>query len=126
VLPLLLDEGLPPAVAHALYTLGLVVWAVGDPGAPVRKSSDEVNCAWCAENNAVLVTNDRGKKDRTIFDHLAQQHVHAIFVHKDLRDGPEHLLAKALLIAEPKMELWAAKHLLRHRLQPGGGLKKRP
>jgi predicted nuclease of predicted toxin-antitoxin system len=126
VLPLLLDEGLPATVAHALSTLNLTAHAVGDAEAPVRQSSDEVNCAWCAEKNAVLVTNDRGKKDRTILDHLAQKHVHAIFVHNDLRDGPEHLLAKALLIAEPKMEAWAAKHILRHRLQPGGGLKKRP
>jgi len=122
---LLLDEGLPPNVARALSTLGLAAHAVGDAEAPPRQSSDEVNCAWCSEHSAVLVTNDRGKKDKTIFDHLAQHHVHALFVHKDLRDGPEHLLAKALLMAEPHMEQWAAKHLLRHRLQPGGGIKKR-
>lgn len=74
---------------------------------------------------AVLVTNDRGKKDKTIFDHLAQHHVHAIFVYKDLRDGPEHLLALALLRAEDKMEQVAKKELLHHRLRAGGGLEKR-
>ena len=60
-----------------------------------------------------------------IHDLLSQRHVHAIFVHNDLRDGPEHLLALALLKAESKMEQIAAKHLLHHRLRAGGGLESR-
>jgi predicted nuclease of predicted toxin-antitoxin system len=125
LLPLLIDEGLPRTVAEAFSILRLEAHAVGGPDAPPRKSSDDDNCAWCQEHGAVLVTNDRGRADKTIFDHLAQHHVHAIFVHKDLRDGPEHLLARALLNAEAKMETEAKKHLLHHRLRVGGGLTKR-
>ena len=123
--PLLLDEGLPAAVAEAFATLGLDALAVGHPGAPPTGSADATNCAWCRDRSAVLVTNDRGKSDRTIFDHLAQYHVHAIFVHNDLRFAEEHVLARALLVAESKIDHLGEKHLLRHRLRPGGGLEKR-
>ena len=109
MLALLLDEGLPPQVARAFAILGLEARAVGDAEAPPRSSTDDVNCAWCRENGAVLVTNDRGKKDKAIHDLLAQHRVHAIFVHNDLRDGPEHLLALALLRAEPNMDQKAMK-----------------
>ncbi len=125
MLPLLLDEGLPPQVASAFSTLALQAKAVGQPEAPPRSSGDEVNCAWCKAQNAVLVTNDAGKKDKKIHDLLAQHHVHAIFVTNELRDGPEHLLALALLKAEHKMEQIAAKRLLHDRLRRGGGLEKR-
>jgi hypothetical protein len=125
LLPLLLDEGLPPQVASAFSALALRANAVGQPAAPPRGSGDDVNCAWCQTNGAVLITNDRGKKDKKIHDLLSQRHVHAIFVHNDLRDGPEHLLALALLKAESKMEQIAAKHLLHHRLRAGGGLESR-
>lgn len=125
MLPLLLDEGLPACVAEALATLGLDAHAVGHPGAPPRGSSDADNCAWCGTRSAVLVTNDRGKSDKTIFDHLAQHQVHAIFVHNDLRFADEHVLARALLAAEARIDLIAAKRLLRHRLRTGGGLEKR-
>jgi hypothetical protein len=50
--------------------------------------------------------------------------VHAIFVPNELRDGPEHLLALALLRAENKMDQIAQKSLLHHRLRIGGGLEK--
>jgi predicted nuclease of predicted toxin-antitoxin system len=125
LLALLLDEGLPPQVAKALAMLGLPAKAVGDAEAPPRSSTDDVNCAWCRQHDAVLVTNDRGKKDRAIHELLAQRRVHAIFVHNDLRDGPEHRLALALLRAEANMDQKAAKGLLHHRLRVSGGLEKR-
>lgn len=125
MLPLLLDEGLPPQVAVAFSALALQAKAVGQPEAPPRGSSDGDNCEWCVRNSAVLVTNDRGKQNKEIHDLLAQHHVHAIFVHGDLRDGPEHLFALALLKAEDKMKQVANKGLLRHRLRKGGGLEKR-
>ena len=125
MLALLIDEGLPATIAEAFSALRLEAHAVGGPNAPLRESSDDDNCAWCQEHDAVLVTNDRGRADKTILTHLAQRRVHAIFVHNDLRDGPDHLLAKALLIAESKMEEKASKHLLHHRLRIGGGLEKR-
>ena len=125
MLPLLFDEGLPDAVASALSALELEADAVGLPGAPPRGSLDEINCAWCQEHGAVLVTNDRGRKDRAILDALATQHVHAIFVHQDLQSAPSHHLARALLKSEDQMDTIARRHLLRHRLRIGGGLEKR-
>ena len=98
MLPLLLDEGLPPQVATAFSELGLRAKAVGQPEAPPRGSGDEINCAWCNTEGAVLVTNDRGKADKEIHNLLAQHRVHAIFVTNELRDGPEHLLALAEVV----------------------------
>jgi hypothetical protein len=112
-------------VASAFSALALQANAVGHTEAPPRGSGDDVNCQWCQANGAVLVTNDAGKKDKTIHDLLAQHRVHAVFVPKELRDGPEHLLALALLKAENKMEQIARKNLLHHQLRPGGGLEKR-
>jgi hypothetical protein len=125
LLPLLFDEGLPPSVATAFRALGLKAHAVGDDGAPKKGGTDKANCEWCKSNGAVLITNDRGKKDRTIFDHLAEQKAHAVFVYNDLRAAPEHHLARAVLIAEGRMDGIAAKERLRHRLRSGGGLEKR-
>jgi hypothetical protein len=104
VLPLLFDEGLPPAVAKALRCLDLSAWAIGEDGAPARGAADEVNCQWCKREGAALVTNDRGKKDPTIFDSIAQHHVHAIFVHNDLRSRSPHYLLRAVLNAEQRMD----------------------
>jgi peptidoglycan/xylan/chitin deacetylase (PgdA/CDA1 family) len=124
--PLLFDEGLSPAVAQALATLRLSAHAIGQPGAPPKQSTDEANCKWCKENAAVLVTNDRGKKDRVILDLLAQHHIHAIFIHNDLRSGPPHRLARAILQAEARIdELAGGRVPIRHRLRPNGGLAKR-
>lgn len=126
MLPILLDAGLPPAVAAAFRLLGLDARAVGDSDAPAQDSEDDINCAWCAQHGAVLITNDRGKKDRTILDTLAQHRVHAVFVYADLRSAPAHELARALLHAQAKMDAIAAgKKMIRHRLRPGGGLDKR-
>ena len=125
VLPLLFDEGLPPDVAEALSTLGWMARAVGHPGAPQRQSADETNCEWCRSNGAVLVTTDRGRRDRTIFDHLSQLGVHAIFVHNDLRLAAPHVLARAVRVAESQMDHIARSHVLRHRLRRGGGLERR-
>lgn len=127
MVPLLLDEGVPPVVAEALRTLGLSVTAVGDDDGPARGSTDFENAKWCAENGAVMVTNDRGRKDRAILDALAQEHVHALFVYRDLLEQPPHRLAGALLGAEERIakEVAKPKGLLRHRLRPAGGLEKR-
>lgn len=127
MVPLLLDEGVPPSIARAFRELELEVFAVGEEGAPPRRSPDGDNVKWCADRGAVLVTNDRGKKDRAILDALAQHRVHALFVHEDLTAGPPHILASALLKAESKIEAVVRKTrgLLRHRLRPGGGIEAR-
>lgn len=127
MLPILLDEGLPWQVAEAFRQLGLDAHAVGHGDAPKRGSGDAVNVRLCAQRGGVLVTNDRGKKDRTIFDHLATHRAHAIFVHNDLRSAPHHHLARALLIAETDMDriYSLSAGLIRHRLKPTGRLEKR-
>lgn len=123
--PLLFDQGLP-RVAPALFSLGLPAHEVGGQGAPPSGSPDEENCKWCSEHGAVLVTHDRGRHDRTILDVLAQHHVHAIFLYDDLRAAPAHHLARAVLIAEGKLDkLVASKGLIHHRLRPRGGLENR-
>jgi len=102
------------------------VLAVGQPGAPAKQSPDETNCDWCRRNGAVLVTQDRGKKDKTIFKFLATYRVHAIFVHDDLRRVPVHILAKALLLSEGEMDHLAdGRSLIQRRLKPKGKLEKR-
>lgn len=127
MVPLLLDEGVPPGIARAFCELALDAYAVGDGDAPPRGGSDEANARWCAARGAILVTNDRGKKDKAIFDALAQHHVHALFITKELLAVPPHFLARALLNAEAKIDLEVAKQrgLLRARLRPNGGLDHR-
>lgn len=125
MIPLLIDEGLSSTVAVGLRAVSWPAHAVGDEGAPPLKSIDEVNCEWCAEHEAVLVTNDLGKTDRTIFNSLATYRVHAVFVYDDLR-GPPHLLLRALLCAEKPLEDYTSRRkLLRARLRPNGRLETR-
>lgn len=124
--PLLFDQGLPGGskVSTALSALGFEATTVGEGGAPPMGSADETNCQWCARNGAVLVTHDRGKGDREILALLDQNKVGALIVLKDLRSKPPHFLAKALLIAEPKIDQEASKgKRLRHYLRPAGGIK---
>jgi Domain of unknown function (DUF5615) len=122
--PLLFDQGLP-TVAPALAALRIDANAVGLPGAPPEGSSDEDNCKWCKEHDAVLVTHDRGRTNREILSLLAEHRVHAVFVYPDLRRDPV-ALARAILNAGARMdEIVGGRHLLHHRLKPTGRLEKR-
>jgi hypothetical protein len=59
----------------------LIVWAIGDPGAPARETPDPEILCWCEEHRFVLVTNNRRSMPRHLADHLAQgRHVPGIFV----------------------------------------------
>lgn len=86
-----------------------------------------MNVAWCASRGAVMVTNDRGKRDRIIRQLLRQHRVNAVFVYNDLRREPPHVLARALLRAEAKIEQLASKRngIISHRLTANGGLTPR-
>jgi hypothetical protein len=122
---LLFDQGLPGGVgmATALCALGLEAYCVGGDEAPPTGSPDEDNCRWCSEHKAILITHDRGKKDREILEVLDQHQVGVILVLKDLRSKQPYHLARAVLNSEGKMDQIASsrKHL-RHYLRPGGGL----
>jgi hypothetical protein len=125
--PILLDQGLPWQVAAGLRVLGLDVTAIGEEGAPPEGSEDLVNIQWCAENGAVLVTNDRGRKDKTILTHLNTHRVGALFVYKDLRAAEPYELARALLNASERLAALVARPQGRvhHRLKPTGRLEPR-
>jgi hypothetical protein len=72
----------------------------------------------------VLVTNDRGKKDRVILDLLNEHHVHAVFVYDDLRAAAPHHLLRALLCAEAALDQGAQKRgLIAARLKPSGRIE---
>jgi predicted nuclease of predicted toxin-antitoxin system len=131
VKPLLVDQGLPPCVADALSRLSIDAHAVGGPAPAPPKGDgdggDDVNVDWCRTRDAILVTNDRGKKDKVIIDLLAERHVHAIFVGKELRDGPARDLAAAVLNAERETErILGHGQLIKHHLSRSGKLKKKP
>lgn len=126
MLPLLLDEGLPAVVAQALRAVEVDALAIGDDGAPAKGSPDQTNVPWCAEQHRLLITNDRGKKDRVILGLLNQHHVHSLFVYNDLRAAPPHHLLRALLVAETALDE-AASHrgLIAARLKPTGRIESR-
>jgi hypothetical protein len=126
MLPLLIDEGLPPGIAQALRAVEIDALAIGDVQAPPRQSSDEANVAWCAEQERLLITNDQGKKDRVILDLLNQHHVHALFVYPDLRAAPPHHLLRALLRAEEALDQAASRRgLIASRLKSSGRIEPR-
>ena len=50
----------------------LVVWAVGDPGAPPKSTLDPEILCWCEEYNCLLVTNNRKSMPIHLTDHIAQ------------------------------------------------------
>lgn len=123
--PIVFDEGAFSTLAEPMRQLGLQAWTPGDPGAPPRQSEDEENCRWCAEQGAVLVTTDRGKKDPAIHEAIAKYaEVGVIFMHKDLRTLPRHRVLYALLRAEEAIEeaTKQRKRMLR-RLRPNGRLE---
>jgi predicted nuclease of predicted toxin-antitoxin system len=126
MLPLLIDEGLPAGIAEALRAVEVDALAWGDVGAPSKGSPDDTNVPWCANQNRLLVTNDRGKKDRIILSLLNRHHVHALFVYNDLRAAPPHQLLRALLVAEVSLDQAAEqRRLIAARLKPTGRVEFR-
>lgn len=64
----LLDENMVPDYKAQLLRQRpqLVVWSVGDSGAPPRGTLDPDILRWCEDNNFILVTNNR----KSMPDHL--------------------------------------------------------
>jgi predicted nuclease of predicted toxin-antitoxin system len=123
---LLPDEGLPRSVAEALRAVDIDAYAIGDVNAPSRSSTDEENIRWCSETGRVLVTNDRGRRDRVILSLLNQHHVHALFVYNELRAAPPRDLLRALLCAESALDARAQQRgLIADRLKRSGRLERR-
>jgi Domain of unknown function (DUF5615) len=129
LLTLLFDEGLPgEKLATAFRALEIDAWSVGDEdrGAPPKGSSDEVNCEWCAEHKAVLITNDWGRKDKAIHQALRAHGVSAVFVNNALRKAPLADLACVLLKAREGMDDLANRKVrMSRRLRRNGKLENR-
>jgi len=56
----LLDEHIDPAFRTQLVHADpdLIVWIIGDPGAPLRGTLDPDILVWCENNGFLLVTTD--------------------------------------------------------------------
>jgi hypothetical protein len=79
----LLDEHVDPRLKRALKKNwpDMVVWRVGDAGAPPLRSSDPDILIWCEANDFSLVTNNRASMPVHLRDHLAAgRHVPGILV----------------------------------------------
>ncbi|MEH1854241.1 MAG: hypothetical protein V7L11_21790 [Nostoc sp.] len=50
----------------------LMMWVVGDPGAPPRGTLDQEILYWCEEYNFILVTNNRTSMPGHLAEHIAQ------------------------------------------------------
>jgi predicted nuclease of predicted toxin-antitoxin system len=124
MLPLLLDEGLPSAIAEALRAVEVDALAVGDVQAPPKQSSDETNIAWCREHGRLLVTNDRGKKDRVILDLLRQHHVHALCLQRPSSRAAPSSLASAPHAEHGIEDAATRRALISARLKPSGRLER--
>jgi predicted nuclease of predicted toxin-antitoxin system len=74
----LLDENLPPSAARGLTLCTYEVDAVGDAGAPPKGSSDEDVVDWAVQNSAVLITIDRGRKNREMLRLIRTRNVRVV------------------------------------------------
>ena len=79
----LLDEHVNPHYKHGLQRRRpeIIVWCIGDPGAPDKSTLDPDILIWCEERDFILVTNNRSSMPVHLRDHLASgRHCPGIFV----------------------------------------------
>lgn len=79
----LLDENVAPYYQSELIKLepAIVVWKVGDPGAPSRGTLDPAILLWCEKHNFILVTNNRSSMPIHLKDHLERgKHIPGLFI----------------------------------------------
>ena len=79
----LLDENLSPIYKTQIFRRNpnLVVWAVGEPGAPQKGTLDTEILSWCEEQNFILPTNHRASMPVHLREHLEQdRHIPGIFI----------------------------------------------
>jgi hypothetical protein len=82
----LLDEHVGARLQRALLRRQreMVVWRIGDAGAPPRGSLDPQILLWCERNDFALVTNNRASMPIHLSEHLAAgHHVPGIFTLND-------------------------------------------
>jgi hypothetical protein len=79
----LLDEHVNPRFKRAVHQQNpeIVVWSIGDPGAPPHETPDPDILRWCEEQGFTLITNNRASMPVHLRDHLAAgRHVPGIFI----------------------------------------------
>jgi hypothetical protein len=99
----LLDEHVHPEYRTQLLRRDsdLIVFIIGDPGAPAKGTPDPDLIRWCEDHDSVLITNNRKSMPGHLADHLADgHHIPGIFtLNPDLSIGEAIdeliLLAKA-------------------------------
>jgi len=82
----LLDEHVNPRLKRAVHQRNpeIVVWCIGDPGAPPRGTLDPDILLWCEAKGFSLVTNNRTSMPVHLREHLAAgRHVPGIFILND-------------------------------------------
>ncbi len=97
----LLDENIDPLYRPELLRRqpDLMLWCVGDPGAPPPGTLDPEILIWCERNGCLLVTNNRRSMPRHLADHLAAgRHVPGILVLRR-RVSLDAILEELILIA---------------------------
>ena len=79
----LMDEHVPATLVRAIRQRGpeVVVWRIGEAGAPARGTADPDLLVWCELHGFVLVTSNRRTMPVHLADHLrAGRHVPGIFI----------------------------------------------
>lgn len=79
----LLDENVDPSLRRAVHQhwSEIVIWIIGDPGAPKHGTSDPDILIWCEANNFSLVTNNRASMAIHLQNHLSKgRKVPGIFI----------------------------------------------
>jgi hypothetical protein len=94
----LLDEHVNPRLRKALKSSApdIVVWRVGNAGAPAYGTPDPELLKWCAAHDFVLVTNNRASMPVHLREHLAaDRRLPGIFVlnpHMTLGETADELI----------------------------------
>ena len=94
----LLDENVGRSLSTALkrHSSELIVWRIGEPGAPPRGTLDPEILLWCETNGFSLVTNNRSTMPVHLREHLeVGHHVPGIFIlnsHASMSENADELI----------------------------------
>jgi hypothetical protein len=81
----LLDENIDPRLKKELlqHSPDMVVWRVGDAGAPPLETKDPDILLWCENRQFTLVTNNRASMPVHLMKHIQEgRHIPGIFILK--------------------------------------------
>ncbi len=87
----LMDENVDPIYRTQILHREpeLVVWAVGDEGAPPKSTLDPEILIWCEEHGFILMTNNRTSMPPHLAEHLAQgRHAEVRSQKSEVRSNP--------------------------------------